>query len=470
MRYFSIFATELKDLRMELAQDFIDEMKDTLPPGDADELLMAIGAEPSVSIRLNPFSSIAPDELIARSEMSVSEPVPWSRLGLYLSERPLFTANPLFHAGCFYVQEASSMFLEHVVQSCVHSPVRVLDLCAAPGGKSTHLRSILPEGSVLVANEINRARANVLAENLQKWGHPGIVVTNDTPDRIGASSLLFDVILVDAPCSGEGMFRKDPVAVSEWSLNNVNMCAERQRDILRSVWPALKPGGFLIYSTCTYNRLEDEDNVCWISDELGADVIPLDVPESWGIYGDTTGNNLPVCHFFQHRTRGEGFFIALLRKNGTPSDLPERTNARPVSGAGDIYREWVVNPDALVFQRHGDVVRALPASEADFMLKVSSELRTIVNGVEIAVLKGRDWAPSHPLAMSRLLRCDAFPSVEVTEQQALSYLRSESISIPDAPKGYVLLRFSGVPLGFVKNVGNHANNLYPQQWRIRMGG
>lgn len=453
---------------MELPVDFVNEMRETLPEGDAEKLFAAIRTEPSVSIRLNPFKPIAPDELLARSEISASERVEWSPLGMYLNERPSFTMNPLFHAGAFYVQEASSMFVEQAIRACVNGPVRVLDLCAAPGGKSTHLRTILPKGSVLVANEINRSRANVLAENLVKWGHPEVVVTNDNPERIGDSSLLFDVILVDAPCSGEGMFRKDPVAVSEWSLENVRMCAQRQREILRSVWPALRPGGHLIYSTCTYNRLEDEDNVLWISEELGAEMIPVDIQDSWGITGDVTGQNLPVYHFFPHRTRGEGFFLALLRKEGEHyQGTSVRNSYKPAAEANGIFRDWIGAPDEYVFQECGDVVRGLPSASADFMRQVSSELHTLVSGVEVAVRKGRDWAPSHPLAMSRILRGDAFPSVEVSLQQALAYLHSESIVLTDAPKGFVLLRYAGVPLGFAKNIGNRANNLYPQQWRIR---
>lgn len=453
---------------MELPVDFVNEMRETLPEGDAEKLFAAIRTEPSVSIRLNPFKPIAPDELLARSEISASERVEWSPLGMYLNERPSFTMNPLFHAGAFYVQEASSMFVEQAIRACVNGPVRVLDLCAAPGGKSTHLRTILPKGSVLVANEINRSRANVLAENLVKWGHPEVVVTNDNPERIGDSSLLFDVILVDAPCSGEGMFRKEPVAVSEWSLDNVRMCAQRQREILRSVWPSLKPGGHLIYSTCTYNRFEDEDNVLWISEELGAEMIPVDIQDSWGITGDVTGQNLPVYHFFPHRTRGEGFFLALLRKEGEHyQGTSVRNSYKPAAEANGIFREWIGAPDEYVFQECGDVVRVQPSASADFMRQVSSELHTLVGGVEVAVRKGRDWAPSHPIAMSRILRGDAFPSVEVSLQQALAYLHSESIVLTDAPKGFVLLRYAGVPLGFVKNIGNRANNLYPQQWRIR---
>lgn len=462
-----IFAIYLDAVQMELPDDFVKEMRETLPEGDAEGLIEAIGTEPCLSIRLNPFKAIAPDELLSRSGMSVSGYVPWSSLGLYLNERPSFTMNPLFHAGTFYVQEASSMFLEQLVRSCVNGPVRALDLCAAPGGKSTHLRTILPKGSVLVANEINHSRANVLAENMVKWGHPEIVVTNDTPERIGASSLLFDLILVDAPCSGEGMFRKDSVAVSEWSLQNVRMCAQRQRDILSSVWPSLRPGGYLIYSTCTYNRLEDEDNVLWISEELGAEMIPVEVPESWNIAGDVTGRNLPVYHFFPNRTRGEGFFIALLRKNGDSTGQTVRGFGKAASEADGIFRDWVDSPDDYLFQEHSDTVRALPSQSADFMLRASSELHTLAVGVELAVRKGRDWAPSHPLAMSRILRSDAFPSVEVSLQQAVAYLHSESIVLTDAPRGFVLLKYAGVPLGFVKNVGNRANNLYPQQWRIR---
>ena len=238
--------------------------------------------------------------------------VPWSEQGYYLDGRPTFTFDPLFHAGCYYVQEASSMFVEQALRQYVTEPSVMLDLCAAPGGKSTLCRSVLPEGSLLVANEVMRNRSQVLAENLVKWGHPEVIVTNNDPADFTSLENTFDVMLTDVPCSGEGMFRKDPVAVSEWSLENVDTCWQRQRRILRDIWPCLKPGGLLIYSTCTYNREENEDNVAWIAETLGAEVLPLEVPEEWHITGNLTGNAFPVYRFLPHRMQGEGLFLAVL--------------------------------------------------------------------------------------------------------------------------------------------------------------
>ena len=196
----------------------------------------ALQTEPPISIRVNRNKW---------DEEVTGVCVPWSFTGLYLPKRPTFTFDPLFHAGCYYVQEASSMFVEQVLRTYVTEPVVMLDLCAAPGGKSTHARSVLPEGSLLVANEVMRNRSQVLAENLIKWGDSRVVVTNNDPADFTALTELFDVILTDVPCSGEGMFRKDPVAVDEWSMDNVQICWQRQRRILADVWPALKPGGLL---------------------------------------------------------------------------------------------------------------------------------------------------------------------------------------------------------------------------------
>ena len=359
------------------------------------------------------------------------------------------------------------MFVGQAVRRCIDGPVRVLDLCAAPGGKSTHLLSLLPEGSLLVANEIVRSRASILCENVVKWGRADVVVTNDTPEHIGERSFLYDVILVDAPCSGEGMFRKDATAVSEWSVDNVRMCAERQRGILEAVWPVLKPGGFLIYSTCTFNRYEDEDNVAWMSGHFGAEPVAIDVPDEWGIAGDMTGRGLPVCHFFPHRTRGEGFFLALLRKPGLYADvaMPSRTKFPDCDGP---FADWISDAGRFRFIGKGDSVIALPEANADAMLQVSRCLHTVSCGVEIAARKGRGWMPAHALAMSRNIRKEAFAVCDVSREQALAYLHGESVVLDDAPRGYVLVAYRGVPLGFANNVGNRANNLYPQSWRIRM--
>ena len=265
---------------MNLPASFTEYTRALLGVEEYEKLVSALQQEPPVSIRLN---RLKVHRLKVENALSVQPP--WSSEGIYLDERLTFTFVPLFHAGCYYVQEASSMFVEQVLRQHVTKPVVMLDLCAAPGGKSTHARSVLPEGSLLVANEVIRNRSQILAENLTKWGHPDVVVTNNDPADFSALPSFFDVILTDVPCSGEGMFRKDPVAVEEWSPENVEICWQRQRRIIADVWPSLKPGGILIYSTCTYNTKEDEENVRWIQQEFGAESLAVDIREEWNITG-----------------------------------------------------------------------------------------------------------------------------------------------------------------------------------------
>ncbi|MDE5701230.1 MAG: RsmB/NOP family class I SAM-dependent RNA methyltransferase, partial [Bacteroides sp.] len=277
---------------MELPVSFVDYTRSLLGDAEYGRLSEALSAEQPVSIRLNEAKYP-----VASSPLSGdgSCRVPWTSAGFYLSRRPTFTFDPLFHAGCYYVQEASSMFVEQALRQYMSTaPVVALDLCAAPGGKSTHVRSLLPEGSLLVANEVIRNRSQILAENLTKWGHPDVVVTNNDPADFAPLTSFFDVILTDVPCSGEGMFRKDPVAVNEWSPENVDVCWQRQRRILSDIWPCLKPGGLLVYSTCTYNTKEDEENIRWMRDTFGAEILPLDIPADWNITGNLlAGEDFP---------------------------------------------------------------------------------------------------------------------------------------------------------------------------------
>lgn len=481
---------------MELPVAFTTYTRAILGNGEADNLFESLQEEQPVSIRLN--------ESKITTLHSPLHQVPWSSTGFYLDGRLTFTFDPLFHAGCYYVQEASSMFLEQVLkQHTGKEPVVMLDLCAAPGGKSTHARSILPEGSLLIANEVIRNRSQVLAENLTKWGHPGIVVTNNDPADFSCLDNFFDVILTDVPCSGEGMFRKDPVAVSEWSPENVEICRQRQRRIVADIWPCLKPGGILIYSTCTYNTKEDEENIRWMLNEFGAEILRVDVSESWNITGNLlAGEDFPVYRFMPHKARGEGFFLAVLRKPlmsvrhpgakrvsalGKASVSPgirsaqPRGKERPAQGKKTVspglskeqlsmLREWLLAPDCYELIQTGGSISAFPKSYLPELSALQSSLRIVQAGVGIAELKGKDWIPGHALAMSRALKPDAFPREEISYGQAIAYLRKEAITLSDvASRGVVLLTYRNVPLGFVKNIGNRANNLYPQEWRIRSG-
>lgn len=413
-----------------MPEEFRHLMQELLGEAESLLLLEALDKPPLTSIRLNPFkvqnaqqaSTLFPNERLDKV-------VPWATNAFYLDSRPKFTLDPLFHAGMYYVQEASSMFVEQALQLC-GKPQMVLDLCAAPGGKSTLLRSLIPDEALLVSNEFVRSRADILVENMMKWGHERIVVTNNAPKDFAKADHLFDVILADVPCSGEGMFRKDNPAQEMWSMENVKNCQTRQRNILCDVWQALQPNGFLIYSTCTFNTLEDEDNVKFIRDELGAEIIPIPINKEWGITGNLYGeDNLPVYHFFPHKTKGEGFFLALLKKNGTPS-----SNTKT-----DI--KWQ---------------------------RLSAKLNCLLNGIPEYEEKGHKKIPTHNLAMARynITNPNKYPVFELTYEQALDYLRHQALKI-DAPRGYVLVTYHNIPLGFVNNIGSHANNLYPQHYRIR---
>jgi NOL1/NOP2/fmu family ribosome biogenesis protein len=369
------------------------------------------------------------------------------------------------------------MFLEQALKQYVHSPVTMLDLCAAPGGKSTHARSLLPDGSLLIANEVNRSRAQILAENLTKWGHPDVAVTNNDPADFSRLPTFFDVILTDVPCSGEGMFRKEPAAMQEWSEANVELCYQRQRRIVADVWQSLKPGGLLIYSTCTYNTKENEENVRWIRDELGADILPLKIPDEWHVTGNLlAGETFPVYRFLPHKTRGEGFFLAVLRRRGVAAEVssvaPKRKK-EALSKPSDRspFSDWLLPSDDYEFTLIHHHQIALPRRHQAALTAVKQSLRLIQAGVAIGEVKGKDLVPAHALAMSNALNRHAFAQAALTNEQAITYLRREAIGLSaDVPRGYVLITCQGVPLGFAKNIGNRANNLYPPEWRIRSRG
>ncbi|KAA6327543.1 Ribosomal RNA small subunit methyltransferase F [termite gut metagenome] len=457
--------------RMQLPGDFIKQTCLFLGDEDCGKLISALQLPAPVSIRFNPWKG---DNLPAFYSPSDTQ-IPWCLSGYYLKQRPAFTFDPLFHAGCYYVQEASSMFLEQVMKQYVQEPVMMLDLCAAPGGKSTHARSLLPEGSLLVANETMHARSRILAENLTKWGHPGVVITNNDPADFASLTGFFDVILVDAPCSGEGMFRKGAKAINEWSLKHVELCRRRQWRILSDIWSCLKPGGILIYSTCTYNTEENEENVYRTIQTLGAEPLPVHIPEHWKVTGSLTEHTFPAYRFLPYKTEGEGFFLAVLRKpfNIDHTRIAKRnrkqTNMQAFSksllSAG---MEWLTSSEDCQPLVKGSFMTVFPKVYESTLAILEQTLRIVQVGTVIGEIKGKDLIPQQSLAMSHLFRQDAFPVEDVDNERALAYLRKETISLNNemAP-GYVTIMYKGTPLGFVKNTGSRVNNLYPQEWRIR---
>lgn len=436
---------------MELDRDFIRLMRETL--GDnVDDMVEAIAQEPVVSVRVN-----------SRKMVDIEgETVPWCEWGKYLSERPRFTDDPRLHGGCYYVQEASSMFLWRVLRDFVRHDAKVLDACAAPGGKSTLIAEWLDGDGLLVSNEFVAKRANILVENLTKWGFPNVIVTNNALSQYERLGGIFDCVVVDAPCSGEGMFRKDAQAVKEWSLENVERCALRQREIMESVWKTLKEGGVMVYSTCTFNHFEDEDNVRWITEELGGEVCDVDVDEKWGVERAQSGG----YHFYPHRVRGEGLFVAVIRKN-------EANGNFSCGGKGGLTfvkdrAEWLAESDGYQLYENKGVQWAISLRHLDVLQSMlKAKLNVFAGGVQYAELKGRDWVPAAGLALSSEIDERKFSSVEVDRDTALRFLRCEAIVLEGAPKGILLVKYDGHALGWVKNVGNRCNNMYPQYWRIR---
>lgn len=430
-------------------------------------LAAALAEEPPASVRINPAK--------CRCAPPGAESVPWCRGGYYLAARPNYTFDPLLHAGYYYVQEASSMFLHLVLSQYVAKPTLMLDLCAAPGGKSTLALAALPAGSAVVCNEPVRPRASVLAENVAKWGYAEAVVTCNTPEEMAASGLTFGVALCDAPCSGEGMFRKDGGAIGEWSAQNVALCARTQRDIVAQAWRCLAPGGLLVYSTCTFNAHENEENVRWMRDELGAESLAVDgVKPEWGIAGSLLeGFDEPVYRFIPGLSRGEGLFMAALRKPDDAAAPPEprrRRGKATLAAKANGCEEWLRKPDDFAFAQSADTLLAIPKTLAGVYETASQSLRMVQAGVALGRTKGRAAAPCPQLALSTALRREAFPAEELPYAQAIAYLRREAIALPaTAGRGYVLLTHGGAPLGFAKNIGPRANNLYPQEWKIKSG-
>lgn len=434
---------------------------------EAQTLVEALeSTSPVVSVRRN-----------SRKAQSFSnagfEPVPWCDEGVYLSERVPFTFDPLLHAGCYYVQDASSMVYERIVKLLrglfpADRPIKYLDLCAAPGGKTTAALDALADNDFVVANEINRSRAQILVENVAKWGSPNCYVTSDDSARFVKAGEFFDIIAVDAPCSGEGMMRKDDDAVNQWSISLVEECAQRQHTIVDNAWQALAPGGYLIYSTCTFNRFENEEIISYIIDRYGPESVNLGLA---GISGIAPGIDTDAfCYrFMPHRTKGEGLFVGVLHKpEGIPATKSNNKSSKP---SKPMQLPPIVNmlvPEDYKISGSGDTVVATIKEHLPWLSHLNNCVKFIAEGVRMGTVKGKDFIPFHAFAMNKALVRGVYEEVDVDYPTAISYLRSEGINLPaEQPRGIVLLCYRGCPIGFVKNLGNRANSLMQKEWRIR---
>lgn len=456
---------------IQLPEAFEERMKNFLGETEFLKFHQALENEPKTSIRLNPFKN--------QKEVPDMTKVPWTNWGYYLKDRPSFTLDPLFHAGAYYVQEASSMFLEHILESLqVPKNGIFLDLAAAPGGKSTLLSSYLGEEGFLVANEVIKARASILKENIIKWGIGNTLVTQNDPEHFSNLEGLFDLVLVDAPCSGEGMFRKDPDARNEWSADHVNLCAMRQERIMDQAGALVKAGGYLIYSTCTFNEQENEDMLRFICSEFSYEPVRIPLESFWGIVETTVeieDKSYYGYRFYPHKVDGEGFFICVLKR---PEDVysqePQRIKdfKHPyIKSEGKIISQKLIETLALpenssIYSLQGSYFR-IPSQFQQHFEFLTRFLNIKYFGIELGKFNKEQFVPTHDWAVS-ILPKHGFYQHELTEKEALDFLRKEETHLQGIPEGWVLVTFNQLPLGWLKNLGNRTNNNYPKEWRIRM--
>lgn len=464
-------------MALPLPSAFTDRMR--LQLGDEFQAFIeALEEQAPTSLRINTAKLGA--------QFEGSSQIPWATNGFYLAERPSFFKNPLIYAGAFYVQEASSMLIAQAGD--FSKDICILDLCAAPGGKSTLLAASMTSDSFLVSNELVRNRAAILEENVSRWGNPNVAITCNHPRDYEQIKHFFDLIIVDAPCSGEGMFRKDPKTIAHWTPKTMHDCAERQREILSSIQGSLKPGGRLVYSTCTYNPYENEEIVQWLLDSGQFEIVPLEFPKEWGLMPGTTEGYSAMMkhtyHCYPHRVKGEGFFISCLQKKSESAPLAvsskskgkkphkKQHNARPSLEPASRKQvqelsKWLQNPEDFAFYLLGDIAYALPKTWDNTISSQLESLYLIKLGIEMGEFKRDTLVPSHDLAMSEL-QSDAIPVTDLTEEQALRFLKRVELH-QDHPGwiGWGIVRFQGRNLGWIKALQGRINNHFPKEMRIR---
>ena len=449
--------------KIVLPADFESQMQADL--GDEFfDFQQALAQAPPVSIRRNNKKN--------NFQNTDTEQVKWCSDGFYLPQRPIFTLDPALHAGAYYVQEAASMFVAEAVRQTVDltSPRAVLDFCAAPGGKTTLLGNLLSDDSLLVANEVIKSRVEVLKENVTKFGNFNTIISHHEVEDFEKLVGFFDLVLIDAPCSGEGLFRKDADAMQEWSPDAVQHCAARQRRILAEASHLVKKNGVLAYSTCTYNATENENNIAWLLQQADFEEITLHIPTDWNIVKKKYG-----YQFYPHRTRGEGFFLAALRKKDGdeefifPKNLSFSSLQKLATRQAEQVSRFLENPlQFSFFVKPNEEIVILATSQIKNLQFIDSFLRRKSLGVTVGSFKGQDFVPTHDLALSQAVRKN-LPAVELDKRQALLFLKKEEIVLPsDAPRGWLLARYEGLNLGWLKNLGNRSNNYLPKEYRIRM--
>jgi 16S rRNA C967 or C1407 C5-methylase (RsmB/RsmF family)/NOL1/NOP2/fmu family ribosome biogenesis protein len=449
-------------------------------PGFHRETFEAVhrSGEQVSSVRLNPAkaSLLADGADSYKISLPLSGKIPWTENGYYLKERPFFTFDPLLHAGAYYVQEASSMFVEQAMKQTLDlsQKLRVLDGCAAPGGKSTHLQSLISPESFLLSNEVIKSRASILEENLVKWGGANVMVTNNDPADFSSLQNFFDVLVIDAPCSGSGLFRREPEAIAEWSPQAVQLCSQRQQRILAGYYPSLAEDGTLIYSTCSYSKEEDEQILDWLLNNFELESLPLKLEHDWGIVEvQSPGRKGYGYRFFPDQVKGEGFFLAAFRKKDGGQfhyRAPKKPKVQKAAkGEAAAVMPWFKEDAGIQLWKQQEQLLAFPALLEQELLVVADNLYVRHAGITVGKLAGQQLVPDHSLAMSTLLHPSTV-AVSLKKEDALQYLRKEQVILPDAPTGWALVKYENLPLGWMKILPNRINNYYPSNWRILKSG
>jgi 16S rRNA C967 or C1407 C5-methylase (RsmB/RsmF family)/NOL1/NOP2/fmu family ribosome biogenesis protein len=454
---------------MKLKADFLQSIEHC-QGFDEEAFIASHHSLPVVSIRINQAKVNSCADVI--DVANVDSQVPWCDGAFVLKERPSFTLDPLFHAGSYYVQEASSMFLQHVVNQLFDDGIRykALDLCAAPGGKSTLLAGMQQFG-LIVSNEIIQSRVSVLQENIIKWGELKVLVTNNDPNDFQRLPGYFDFVVVDAPCSGSGLFRKDEKAMTEWNADLVDFCAARQKRILHAASETLADGGYLFYSTCSFSEQENEANLDYLIDTGLFESVAIPVEESWNIvHAISEKHGAHGYRFYPHKIKGEGFFCAVLRRTGLSSTNSISYPTLPKSLTLKIdLGHWVRGAEQLHFFQKSEEVFAFDAENAHELGMIASVLKLRKSGLRLGEMIRDEFIPNHELAMSTV-RSSLIPHVDLDLKQALQYLRRETLDLGDVPKGWLLVQYKDVALGWIKQVQGKAKNHYPLNWRILMRG
>ncbi|MFV0366644.1 MAG: methyltransferase RsmF C-terminal domain-like protein [Mangrovibacterium sp.] len=441
-----------------LPQDFIQRIEKQFP-NEATPFIDALQNDVRTSVRLNSKKFTPKTNL---------ETIDWCSQAFFLDERPNFALDPLWHAGAYYVQEASSMFLEQAFQLIEsENPKFVLDLCAAPGGKSTHLNSLIKPSDLLLSNELIRSRVPILHENLTKWGYPNHIISSNDPKLFGELGSIFDVVLIDAPCSGEGLFRRDAKAAEEWSIENTKLCTLRQQRIFADTLECLKEGGYLIYSTCTFNPTENEENMEWLAQQFGFESVRIPLQNNWGV-NEIEHKGLYGYRFLPHLVTGEGFFISLLRKTETARETRFPRKLKSIfQKTKDYPTDWLKSYDGQIIFQHKEQIKFVPKDWEREISYLQQKLNLVkIGNLMASEMKGK-FSPEAELAFSTELNAEAFNRLNLSQEDCLKFLARDNFEWTKNSKNWELIYFQNTPLGFIKGIGNRYNNYYPKEWRLR---